>query len=363
MRLLQLILPLVFFDVGLHATGCEAALIVNQQSAHVSIYLKALADSESVGSVVIVDTSGRSFAEARAVLGAKLRGTYPTTEALYAKQRTDLAVISLEPALAISAIKAALASGSHVLAEKPACRNAEEFEHLAERAKAAKRNLCLALANRLNPDIIFARDLVRSGKLGRIYSVEIHTVADQARLTKAEYQKSWFADKQRAGGGHLIWLGIHWLDLGMFVTQSNVAEVSAMTAIVGKQPITIEDAAVVSLRFDNGALGTMISGYFLDAGYQAHMKIWGERGWVQIDNSGRDQTEGVVQYFLQNQSGAGPQTYQPKVGPGYRGIVEACAAASLGRQEPPLTTDESTRVIKVIFAAYRSAETGQAQKP
>ena len=61
----------------------------------------------------------------------------------------------------------------------------------------------------LNPESLAARTMIRKGRIGRIYSIDMHIVADQTRLTRAAYHKTWFADKSRAGGGHLIWLGIH----------------------------------------------------------------------------------------------------------------------------------------------------------
>ena len=46
-----------------------------------------------------------------------------------------------------------------------------------------------------------------------------------------------------------------------------------MSANVGGQPIDTEDSAVVALRFDNGMLGTLTSGYYLDRGYHSLLKI------------------------------------------------------------------------------------------
>ena len=71
-------------------------------------------------------------------------------------------------------------------------------------AKAERKHLLLmlALANRINGDVVFARQFIQAQKLGTIYGVEAHMIADQTRLTKADYHQSWFAQKARAGGGH-----------------------------------------------------------------------------------------------------------------------------------------------------------------
>ena len=142
----------------------------------------------------------------------------------------------------------------------------------------------LALANRLNPEIIEARRLVQTGAIGRIFGVEIHLIADQTRLTHEEYHQGWFASKERAAGGHLIWLGIHWLDLAMHVTGADISHATGFISNVGGQPIEVEDSAVATLQFDAGFLGTMTSGYFLDRGYHSHIKIWGSSGWMHIES-------------------------------------------------------------------------------
>ena len=54
--------------------------------------------------------------------------------------------------------------------------------------------------------------------LSQVYAVEMHTIADQKRLTDPSYHDRWEASVERAGGGHLIWLGIHFLDMASFIT-------------------------------------------------------------------------------------------------------------------------------------------------
>src|SRR5260221_1590735 len=117
------------------------------------------------------------------------------------------------------------------------------------------------------------RRIVQSGEIGKLYGVDLQIVADQTRLANPAYHKTWVAQKARAGGGHLIWLGIHWLDLAMYVSGSRIRDVAALTANVGGQPIDTEDSAVVALRFDNRILWALTSGYYLDRGYHSLLKF------------------------------------------------------------------------------------------
>ena len=191
-------------------------------------------------------------------------------------------LVSMEADLAPPAIDAALEAGCHVLAEKPACLRADDFARLVRKAQAKHRHLMLTLANRVYPPVQEARRLIRDGKIGKVYGVELHLVADHTRLTRPAYRKQWFASKARAGGGILAWLGIHWLDLATYLTGLKVKQVTGFAGNVGGQPLDVEDAAVLALRFDNGALGTLTTGYYLDKGYHSHIKIWGESGWLNL---------------------------------------------------------------------------------
>ena len=354
--------PIMPGALGAATAGtATVAIITNKEGAHLSAYFPAVADSPETTSVFLSCPDDSVTKNARATLGAKLKGVYPDPTALFAAQKPVFTLVSLEPRLAPAAIRAALEAGSHVLAEKPACLSAEEFSALAALARQRGLNLMLALSNRLNPEVEFARDLLKKGTIGKVYGLEVHIIADQTRLKKPDYHKSWFAQKARAGGGHLIWLGIHWVDLAMNLTGANVTEVAAFTANVGGQKLDVEDSASLVLKFDQGFLGTMTSGYYLDKGYHSHIKIWGADGWIELNKYGG---ETPVRYY--SSKWAKPEikghTPNPNAPTGYPPFVAAAVRSSLGLEAPALTTDDSLRVIQTIYAAYKSAEQGSSVK-
>ncbi|MCY4588636.1 MAG: Gfo/Idh/MocA family oxidoreductase [Bryobacterales bacterium] len=336
----------------------EVGVITHAGGAHLGAYFSALADTPEVNRVVLSDEGGENTAAARSALGAKLAAAYSTPQEMFSREKPVMALVSMEAGLAPPAIEAALEAGCHVMSEKPSCVRVEDFEKLVEKANEAGRHLMLALANRLNPEVREARRLIQQGKIGKIYGVELHLIADQTRLTRPEYHERWYAQKARAGGGHLIWLGIHWLDLAMFLTGLRIADVAGFAGNVGGQPIDVEDSAAVALRFENGVFGTIISGYYLDKGYHSHIKIWGSEGWLQIERHG-----GLpLQWYSQGEEQ--PRVHRVEIfdGPsGYTPFVKACVRASAGLDRAPLSSDDSLRVLKTVFASYRAAETGRRQ--
>jgi predicted dehydrogenase len=338
----------------------NVGVITHEQGPHLDLYLGALAQTKEAAGVVLADPSGQTQARAKKILGNKFQGWHKDYRDMLGKHKPAMALVTVEAALAPPAIHAALDAGCHVLSEKPGCVRGEDFEKLTRLAEQKHRHLMLALANRIHPTAREARRLIQKKTLGRIYAVEIHMVADQTRLTRESYRTAWYCRRARAGGGHLIWLGIHWLDLALLITGLHVQEVAAFVGVVGGQPIDVEDSAALALNFGNRTFGTMLSGYYLDRGYHSHVKVWGEHGWLRMAliegeplewYNTRDGKQGKVQRFV-----------PPKAERSYTPFVQAAVRASAGLEDAPITPAESLHVLKSIFAAYRAAQTGRTQK-
>lgn len=332
----------------------KVGLVTNATGAHVGAYLNALRDTKACSAVAIADPDNRWVDSARKVLGPKLTAVYRDAKAMLAKEQPALAMVTMEAKTAPAAINGALEAGCHVFAEKPACLSAKEFAPLINKADSKHRHVMLALANRLNPEFIAARQLIADGAIGKIYGVDAHLVADQTRLTNAGFRAQWYAQKKRAGGGHLVWLGIHWLDLIQNLTASEITEVTGFIANVGGQPIDIEDSATATLRFDNGTLGTFTSGYYLKRGYHSGIKVWGSEGWLHLQQmldqplhwlSNKGENAGKVQTWKGNK--------QPR---GYTPFVRACVEAIANDTEPPISNADSLRAVQVVYAIYDAAE-------
>ncbi|HPO08286.1 MAG TPA: Gfo/Idh/MocA family oxidoreductase [bacterium] len=338
----------------------KVGVITHEGGAHVESYLTGLAECVEAGPVVLADSSGKYEDAARKTLGDKLVKTYSDYAEMLRAEKPIMVLISMEAALAPPVIDAALEANCHVLAEKPACVRIKDFEALAEKANRKNLHIMLAMANRRNPVVCEARRLIRTGTIGEIYSLEMYYIADQTRLKNPSYHTQWYAQKARGGGGHLTWLGIHWLDTAMFVTGSRIREVSGFAANVGGQPMDVEDSAVMAMRFDNGTFGTLNSGYYLDRNKQISLKVWGSQGWLQLEPLNEIP---LTWYSTKDAKEPKIEQYQGTKDPsGYTSYVIAAVRACAGPGEPPMTTDESLHVLETIFTFYQSAETGEAME-
>ena len=347
--------------------GIRVSIITEHRGAHLGPYFGSLARCTGVEKVAIADPSGESFSRAKELMGKRFPeiATFADYRTMLDKFDPEMVLVSLEPHHSPEPIEAALARGSHVLSEKPACVRIEDFERMAALAKSKDRRLMLVLANRNSPLVQKAKELIQSGYLGKLYGSQVFLLADQTRLTRPEYQRSWRASKARAGGGHLLWLGIHYIDLIQYMSGHTVRQVAGFYGNVGGQPIDVEDAAVVALQFDQGMVGTLQSGYYLDRGYQTGFKIWGSKGWLRFE---LDPNAPPFEWYSSAEGApAGVQTFEDTTGfmsdgtSQYFPFVQAAVDASRGVAPAPLTAAEGLQVLKVVFGAYEAADTGKTQ--
>ena len=331
------------------------AVVTEKGGAHVEAYLAGLRDTPECQGVVVSDPSGSIFEPAKKILGEKLSAVFHDLDAMLMKAMPGMAVVSMEAVNSPPVIEKLLESGVHIFAEKPACTNAGDFENLVKKSEAQELCLMLAFANRIIPAVQKAKSLVADGLIGDLYGAEVHMVADQTRLKSESYLSKWYADRSRAGGGIMTWLGIHWLDLTTLISGQKITEVAGFTGIVGGRPLKIEDSAAMSVRFENGAHGTMNAGYYTDRGYHSYIKLWGSDGWLEYREHLGGRTKTPLKWYANKDrkvieySGAmEPTGYTPYL----RGCVRACA----GLSEPPVSAREGLRVLQAIFGFYEAAQ-------
>ena len=358
-------LTLLIAVSGLYAADpsdqIDIGLIIEPGASHISGYLEVLAARKGVRSVAVAVPDKAMLENAKRQLGKRFHGNgYMTPKQMLAKVRPALTIVTMEGVNAPAVIRMALEAGSHVLTEKPSCTKLEQFEQLAKLAQERKRHLMLAMATRSGAAVKKARHLIAAGVIGKPYSVSMVWIADQTRLTTKAYHASWLADPKRAGGGKLIYHGVHYLDVIQQLLDDPIREINGFTQNVGGQPIRVEDSAVLSFRFANGATGTHNTGYYLDHGKQSEIRIWGSHGWLRLAH-----LEGQPLKWYSTKSGSPKeiQTFKyTDTREMYHLFFQDAIDAIRGGTPPPITTSESLRALRVVFAAYKAVATGRTQQ-
>lgn len=350
--------PAAVLAASAAAKPLNIGIVTEPGGTHLDLFAKGLAKCSGIGTVSLADASGKSTDAVRASLGPLAAGlrTFTSHRQMLQTAKPDLVIVTVEARHNPALVADALNANAHVLCEKPPCVRIADFESVAALAASRRRMLMMAMATRGNPAVREAKRLIDRGLFGKIYGVSMSWIGDHTRLTTRAWQEAWYSHKEKAGGGKLAFHGVHYIDLIHYLTGDRMVRVSAMCRNVGEQPIDVEDAAVVALQFGRGAVGTLNTGYYMDKGFSNFVHIWGETGWLRFDplaplrwySTHPDAPKGEQSF-----SYAGPD-------PAYD-VMMADIVKSVAGGAPFMTTAESLHVTRVVFAGYRSSETGQAQ--
>jgi predicted dehydrogenase len=160
---------------------------------------------------------------------------------------------------------AAARAGKHVFCEKPLARNAEEAAAMLDAVRRAKVKHQTAFNYRFVPAVRQAWELLRSGRLGRVYHYRAVYLQEWI-MPQYATPLIWRLRKESAGSGALGDLGAHIIDLGRFLV-GEVRGVSAVTRTFveerarldgkGTGKVDVDDAFVAVVEFEGGAIGTL----------------------------------------------------------------------------------------------------------
>lgn len=332
------------------ATTLRTGIIAEPGAAHLPHYLESLAACAHLAPLAYADPTGSSLESAQAALtGVQL---YESPGQMLREFRPQFVIVLLEAAHGAEWILAALRAGCDVLTEKHPVTEVRDLERLFDEAQTRGLRLTLALSSRANPAVGKAREVLAA--LGEVMSASVYVVADQTRLRDEEYRRSWRCDARRAGGGILMAIGIHQIDLLLHLSGLAVREVTAICTNAGGEAVKIEDAAAVALKLSNGALATVHAGFYLDAAYQGGLHLWLTRGWLRLDPIAST----ITWQSHDDETAQNWRAEMTDVNQTRDFFQETIDAIRLDRS-PLVNGQQGRQVLQTVFAAYESSATGR----
>jgi predicted dehydrogenase len=313
--------------------------------AHLSGYLKA-PEAVTVTAIADIDPAHAQGHADRAG-GARVFLDYRD---MLASSLVDAVDICLPHHLHADAIVAAAEAGKHVLCEKPLCLTLAEADRVQRAVSDAGITLMCAHNQLFLPPVAAARTLLNEGLIGTVY---------QARTTDSFHNDldpgsmGWRAHKSTSGGGELIDTGYHPTYLLLYLLDSEPVEVVAMLSRHRLTFMEGEDSADVLVRFADGSIGTLMTSWAYEpAGSTEKFSVVGETGSLWSDGRA---------LFHKPRGGTVVQLVDPPdqnietIG---LSVLDFIACLRYGRR-PIQTEVEGINVLKVILAAYASAEEGR----
>ncbi|RWX16899.1 Gfo/Idh/MocA family oxidoreductase [Rhizobium leguminosarum] len=263
----------------------------------------------------------------------------------------DGVVIATPSALHAKQSVRALQAGVAVFCQKPLGRSAAEAEAVVDAAKSADRLLGVDLSYRYTEGMQRIRDLIRSDELGTVFA------ADLVFHNAYGPDKSWFYDKSLSGGGCVIDLGVHLIDMALWCLDFPAVVDTTSALMKGGEPISaagdVEDFAVATLTLASGAVIRLACSWGLQAGCDAVIgaDFFGTGGGASFKN-----VEGSFYDFTARRF-RGTSSEDLVVPPDdWGGQAAADWAARLARgQAYNSSCERLVDVAKVIDAIYRHA--------
>lgn len=287
--------------------------------------------------------------ERTAAFAARHGGTPTTIPELLADPEITAVYVAATNDLHAEYTQAAAAAGKHVLCEKPLARTLEEAEAMIAACRQAGVHLGTAFMMRFHPVHQAIHQLVAAGTIGTPLQARV-----QFGFELKPGRQTWRMDQAAAGGGPLMDVGSHAVDLLSFVTGAGVKEVGAFAA---RQALagSAEDAAVLNLVLDNGMLAQVNVAFntpFARTGFEIH----GTAGSITTRDTLGQVAEGEGE--VRTAAGVKPIVYTPC--DLYEREITAFAGAISGHAPLEISGEAGLANLRVLLAAYRSSYWGGA---
>ncbi|HHW25659.1 MAG TPA: Gfo/Idh/MocA family oxidoreductase [Bacillota bacterium] len=259
---------------------------------HMHGYLAQAENCEVVAACDINEPKLKAFGEKYGI-----KNLYTDYNEMLAKERLDAVSVTTWNSVHCPATVAALNAGVSVLCEKPMAMNTEEALRMEEAAKKNGKVLQIGFVRRFGMDTAAAKDFIDSGAAGDIYFAEV------SYLRRNGCPGGWFGDKRYSGGGPLIDLGVHVMDLARYLagrpkpvaaygfTFSNIgpgggsAEKAWTIEVSGEFEHNVEDFATGFIRFDNGFVMHVSASFVLNIKEDyGDVVLFGTKAGIKLGN-------------------------------------------------------------------------------
>ena len=274
----------------------------------------------------------------------------------------DAVYIASPPAVHCEQALACAQAGKHVLCEKPLGMTVAEAERMIAGCQSANVRLGTAFMMRFHAQHQAALRLVREGRLGQ-------PVFARAQLScwYPPIAGSWRQDPATGGGGSLIDMGGHCIDL----LEMFFGRLQAVSCFVKRlvHSYASEDSAVATLQFDSGAIGVVDTFFCIpDQSSQNRLELYGSQGSILARGTIGQGDRGEMTAVLE--SAGGYDAHQARAaGEGlvinpepvnmYRAEIEEFSQAVLDGREPAHDAQLGLQSQRVLTACYESARTGR----
>ncbi|MEK5442408.1 Gfo/Idh/MocA family protein [Fredinandcohnia sp. FSL W7-1320] len=296
-----------------------------------------------------------------------IRNVYDTLEEVFNDPNVDAVSIctwnNTHAEISIGALK----GGKHVLVEKPLSMTVEEALKVEEATRKYNKTFQVGFVRRFATNTKVLKSFIDNGKLGEIY------YAKASCLRRLGNPGGWFADKERSGGGPLIDLGVHVIDICWYLmgrpkvksisgntynqlgNRGNVENLSFYKAAdYDKEKNTVEDLANALITFENGA------SLFVDVSFTLHakkdeiqVKLFGTKGGAELE----------PELVLISEENDTILNIQPQIDHltfdftnAFQNEIDSFVTSCLSGTKPIAPVEDGVEIMKILAGIYEASE-------
>jgi UDP-N-acetyl-2-amino-2-deoxyglucuronate dehydrogenase len=284
---------------------------------------------------------------------------YADMHEMMRKERVDVAVVLTESGLHADHVVSLAPFGAHIVVEKPMALTLRDADRMIAACDHANVKLFVVKQNRFNVPVVKLREALEAGRFGKLVlgTVRVRWCRPQSYYDQDDWRGTWAMD-----GGVLSNQASHHIDmLEWMMGEVDTVHAMSTTALVD---IEAEDTAVVTLRFQNGALGVIeATTATRPKDLEGSISVLGERGSVEI--AGFAVNEMRVWNFTQPQPGDEDVMQKYSVNPpnvygfGHQAYYEHVVDCILNNRRHLVDGLEGRKSLELISAIYESIETGR----
>ncbi|MDD6309045.1 MAG: Gfo/Idh/MocA family oxidoreductase [Clostridia bacterium] len=319
--------------------------------------IPGLCHAENAELIAVMDTNAAFAEEVKTEFGAKY--AFSDLESLLQVEEIDAVYIATPVFCHKEQAMAAARAGKHVLLEKPMGITSAEAEEIKASCDTAGVRLSIGLMMRFHAYHEEIKRLLAEKAIGDIVSIRA-----QFACWYPDMEGVWRQNKALSGGGALVDLGVHCIDLIQYVTGLRPVEVAAF-ADTQTFHYNVDDSTALMMRMENGAMAYVESNFNIpDDAVTGKIEIYGTGGSIVADGTLAQEEVGTVRMFKSNmtdydaaqtRSGIKASNITVPTGNMYTKEVERFGAAILTGGQVPVPAEEAIFTQKVVEAAYRSS--------
>lgn len=274
---------------------------------------------------------------------------YTSMEELLAQPDIDAVYIATPVFTHKEQVFAAAEAGKHILLEKPMGLTADEGEEMRRFCEEKNVKLSIGFMMRFHGAHEAIRDLLTKQTLG-----EVVTAYAKFNCLSPVSEKKWRQTKAFSGGGTMMDMGIHCVDLLQYMTTLTATDVTAFCGNQIFQYPDTEDGATAILRMNNGAFFTVEANFNIpDTIGGCRFAIYGTRGSITADGTLGQTETGTVQVVTEEKT----YTLSYDTKNMYTKEIEALADAILHDTAVPISPADAIFNQRIVEAVYESQET------